>query len=57
VASTHLNFTNSDQLRLKTEELQKILETTHAQLLENEGVVEGIITDTAKALSTLPVEP
>jgi len=57
IASSHLSFTLTDQLRLKTEELQKILDTTHQNLLSNEQVVEGIITDTAKAISTLPVEP
>jgi len=30
IASTNLNFTTTDQLRLKTEELQRILSTTHA---------------------------
>lgn len=57
IASSHLSFTLTDQLRLKTEELQKILDTTHQNLLSNEQIVEEIITDTAKAISTLPVEP
>ena len=36
IASTHLSFTLTDQLLLKTEELQKILDTTHQSLLTNE---------------------
>ena len=36
IASSHLSFTLTDQLRLKTEELQKILDTTHQNLLTNE---------------------
>lgn len=33
-----------------------MLDTTHAQILDNTQVVEDIITDSAKALATLPVE-
>lgn len=56
VSETELDNTVREQLQHKTDQLQKALDTTHAQILENTNLVEHIIQDSAQALSVLPVE-
>lgn len=57
VTESELNNTDREQLKNKTEELQKALNHTHQHIIENQSLVEKILTDTGSALAKIPIEP